>query len=227
MVQQVINIGTTADDGTGDTLRDGGDKINDNFTELYSLTAGKTAPRLSGRWYPIMSSGIIAAGSASGANTIRFTPFIVDASVTITDLGVRISVVSAGASVQAAIYASAAGLPAGTALATTGSMSAASLGSVSASLNEGSVTLAPGVYWFCTNASDNTLTVSGVSGNAPFVNSIAGSSSAAAAFNNATNCQTTIKLAQTFGTWPTISTAPTFDASVAIIANPFGIFKVA
>jgi hypothetical protein len=35
MAQQLISIGAVANDGTGDTLRDGGDKINDNFTELY------------------------------------------------------------------------------------------------------------------------------------------------------------------------------------------------
>ena len=35
MAKQAIGIGTTADDGTGDTLRAGGDKINDNFDELY------------------------------------------------------------------------------------------------------------------------------------------------------------------------------------------------
>jgi hypothetical protein len=31
MAFQVINIGAVVNDGTGDTLRDGGDKINDNF----------------------------------------------------------------------------------------------------------------------------------------------------------------------------------------------------
>lgn len=36
MAQQIINIGLSPNDGTGDTLRDGGIKINDNFTELYS-----------------------------------------------------------------------------------------------------------------------------------------------------------------------------------------------
>lgn len=40
MAQQTINIGTTANDGTGDTLRVGGGKINDNFTELYSFGGG-------------------------------------------------------------------------------------------------------------------------------------------------------------------------------------------
>lgn len=36
MTKQVINIGTTANDGTGDTLRDAMDKANDNFNELYA-----------------------------------------------------------------------------------------------------------------------------------------------------------------------------------------------
>lgn len=36
MAQQIINLGTVANDGTGDSIRIGGDKINDNFTELYT-----------------------------------------------------------------------------------------------------------------------------------------------------------------------------------------------
>jgi len=35
MAKQIVNIGTVANDGTGDPLRDAFDKINDNFTELY------------------------------------------------------------------------------------------------------------------------------------------------------------------------------------------------
>lgn len=37
MAKQTINIGAVANDGTGSTLRDGGDLINDNFTELYNV----------------------------------------------------------------------------------------------------------------------------------------------------------------------------------------------
>ena len=40
MAKQVINIGTTANDGTGDPLRSAFDKVNDNFTELYDDDAG-------------------------------------------------------------------------------------------------------------------------------------------------------------------------------------------
>ena len=36
MANQILALGTTADDGTGDSLRVGGDKINDNFLELYT-----------------------------------------------------------------------------------------------------------------------------------------------------------------------------------------------
>ena len=36
MAQQTINIGTTANDGTGDPLRTAFDKVNDNTTELYA-----------------------------------------------------------------------------------------------------------------------------------------------------------------------------------------------
>ena len=35
MAKQTINIGSNANDGTGDPLRTAFDKINDNFTELY------------------------------------------------------------------------------------------------------------------------------------------------------------------------------------------------
>ena len=36
MSKQLLNIGAVANDNTGDTLRAGGDKVNDNFNEVYS-----------------------------------------------------------------------------------------------------------------------------------------------------------------------------------------------
>ena len=36
MAYQAIGTGTNANDGSGDTLRDAGAKVNDNFTELYT-----------------------------------------------------------------------------------------------------------------------------------------------------------------------------------------------
>ena len=42
MAKQSLNIGTVANDGTGDTLRSGGDKINDNFNEIYAAIGNGT-----------------------------------------------------------------------------------------------------------------------------------------------------------------------------------------
>jgi hypothetical protein len=38
MAQQIINIGAAPNDGTGDTIRNSFDKVNDNFSEAYSFT---------------------------------------------------------------------------------------------------------------------------------------------------------------------------------------------
>jgi hypothetical protein len=42
MAYQTIGIGTVADDGTGDSLRIGADKANDNFVEIYTLLGDGT-----------------------------------------------------------------------------------------------------------------------------------------------------------------------------------------
>jgi hypothetical protein len=58
MSNQTINIGTIANDGTGDTLRAAMDKVNDNFIEVYANTA---ALRNSGsRTFAIDSLGSMA-----------------------------------------------------------------------------------------------------------------------------------------------------------------------
>jgi hypothetical protein len=62
MAKQTINIGTTANDGTGSTLRDAFDICNDNFTELYSDDAGDVGS--------ITATAPIARDSATGAVTI-------------------------------------------------------------------------------------------------------------------------------------------------------------
>ena len=42
MAKQVLNTGSSANDGTGDTLRQAGTKINANFTEIYTLIGDGT-----------------------------------------------------------------------------------------------------------------------------------------------------------------------------------------
>jgi len=53
MAYQSIGLGTTAGDGTGDTIRSGGDKVNDNFVEIYTLLGTGSA----------LTSGISATSS--------------------------------------------------------------------------------------------------------------------------------------------------------------------
>ena len=62
MANQTIGLGSVADDGTGDTLRAAGDKINDNFLELYnSLGDGTT------RDTPVTTASPTFTGTIAGA----------------------------------------------------------------------------------------------------------------------------------------------------------------
>jgi hypothetical protein len=78
MAKQDLNLGTVADDGTGDKLRTGGQKIKDNFDELYAVKvpAGGTAGQLLAKaspadgdfvWADAPEAGIsIPPGGAAG-----------------------------------------------------------------------------------------------------------------------------------------------------------------
>ena len=65
MAKQVINIGTTANDGTGDPLRTAFDKVNDNFTELYNDDAGDVDSVNGATGVVVLDSDDIAEGSAN------------------------------------------------------------------------------------------------------------------------------------------------------------------
>lgn len=64
MAKKVINVGTTANDDTGDSLRVAGGKINDNFTELYNALGGESGAPLS-----IVSKILAGDGIAISAGT--------------------------------------------------------------------------------------------------------------------------------------------------------------
>ena len=71
MAKQSIGLGTTANDGTGDTLRAGGDKVNDNFTELYNaLGNGTTIAANTGTL--VSNAYAIATYQSNTALTARF-----------------------------------------------------------------------------------------------------------------------------------------------------------
>lgn len=63
MAKQTINIGSSANDGTGDDLRTGGQKINDNFDELYNI--------LTPEIITIDSDGTTVVNFSTSINTIN------------------------------------------------------------------------------------------------------------------------------------------------------------
>ena len=69
MARQNIGIGTVADDGTGDTLRTAGIKINQNFQELYGRFGDSTAIGVN---IIIDSSGIIFEGTTPDDHETTF-----------------------------------------------------------------------------------------------------------------------------------------------------------
>lgn len=54
-----INIGNVVDDGTGDYLRRGGEKINKNFTELYYELGDTVIPHSAGAWKNYSTRGTL------------------------------------------------------------------------------------------------------------------------------------------------------------------------
>ena len=78
MAFQSIEIGTAANDGTGDTLRTGGDKINDNFSEIYTLLGTGTAltSGISATATVVSLSGPTVTGVASFADGTAGAPSI-------------------------------------------------------------------------------------------------------------------------------------------------------
>jgi hypothetical protein len=73
MAQQTVNVGTSPNDDTGDSLRSGGTKINANFTELYTSVAGKAATSHTHSATDITSGNLAVArlngGTNAGAST--------------------------------------------------------------------------------------------------------------------------------------------------------------
>jgi hypothetical protein len=71
MAKQIINIGSTANDGSGDPLRTAFDKVNDNFNELYTDDTNDVSS--------IVATAPIARNNATGIVTISLDDNGIDA----------------------------------------------------------------------------------------------------------------------------------------------------
>jgi len=67
MAKQTINIGSTADDGTGTTIRAGGDLINDNFNEIYTELGDGTTLGLAAK-SQTLTNKVLDGGSNTFSN---------------------------------------------------------------------------------------------------------------------------------------------------------------
>ena len=72
MAQQIIDIGVNADDGTGDSLFQAGQKINDNFTELYELASVSADIKFFGNEIQARLSNADINVVPSGTGVVRF-----------------------------------------------------------------------------------------------------------------------------------------------------------
>lgn len=223
MAKQIIGVGASANDGTGDTLRAAMQKVNANFTELYS---GIRSDPIVGRWYSPVPTGS-QGGSAIPANTIIFQPFVVAKAITVSDLGVLVTTAQAAGNVQVAIYADGgAAKPTGNALAVTASMTTAVVTGVQADITGANVALAPGLYWMAVNQDNSSSAFSTVGAALHHFSYLVGGSTLNDLFGAATSYAMRLTLAQTFGTWPDV-TASSFTLSTGSVASAIVYMKVA
>ena len=75
MAYQALGLGSSANDGTGDDLRTGGDKINDNFVEIYTKLGNGSA--LSNLTFPTGTDTIVGRATTDTlTNKTLTTPTI-------------------------------------------------------------------------------------------------------------------------------------------------------
>lgn len=161
-----------------------------------------------GNWYlPVQTPQSTGGANPGTAGLITLLPGVIKQRVLVNALGLRITTAGTG-NAQAAIYRSRLGRPS-TLLASTGSMSTASVASVNAPLSQGDQILEPGMYWWATAMDNTTAALMSVIATAanPILGALLGSTS-----------QTVAMTAQgfggyttpgTFGTWPADLTSAT------------------
>ena len=208
----------TIDNGAVGTAKLGGDittagkaLLDDADAAAQRTTLGAAATSAVyavGNWICTFDGGAVA-GSALTVNTIALYPFIFRRTATVDNLGARVTTVAAGSNLQLAIYGSDSNNKAtGAVLAATGNLSGATATTVS-----GSVTAFTGeaglIYWMAIN-SNGTPVMLAPSALATHMSNILGGPALADALGTATNSLVLRTVAQTFGTWPDLtSVTPT------------------
>jgi hypothetical protein len=152
--------------------------------------------------------GTLGAGASMVANTIYLYPFTVERSITVGELGARVTGAVASSSVQLAIYASSAGEPNGAPLASTVSLSGVTATTISDNVTDFNLAEKT-TYWMATN-SNAAITMQHLTGSAQLAAAyVLGSTTLANISAGSGNSGGYRSVAQTFGTWPTLAASGT------------------
>jgi len=150
--------------------------------------------------------GALSAGAAMVANNIYLYPFFVWRTMTVDNLGARVTTLSAGSSIQLAIYNSTTnGVPT-TLVANTVGISSGSTGPINNNVT--AFTLNAGqMYWMAMN-SDITPTMMGIGATSNYYTTVFGSS-VLADVSSGSGASIGRTIAQTYNTWPDLTSLST------------------
>jgi len=92
MAQELINIGVTADDGTGDTIRRAGVKINNNFTEIYAQPNFSLSQlSFDGNVISATQSNADIELAGNGTGTVQISDLTIDSAINISNNDIRVN----------------------------------------------------------------------------------------------------------------------------------------
>ena len=92
MAQEVINIGAQADDGTGDTIRRAGIKINNNFTEVYGQPNFSLSQlSFDGNVISATQSNADIELAGNGTGNVQMSDLTVDSTIKMSDNDIKVN----------------------------------------------------------------------------------------------------------------------------------------
>lgn len=159
-----------------------------------------------GNWIqPVI--GNLSNITSSVASTIYLYPFVVNRSITVSDLGARVTTGAVSAQFQLAIYASSSGLPTGTPLGNTGNLPGDAATHVSGLVTPFNLS-AGQLYWAAFNCSI-AITMQQLVSASTYFSSVVGSPSLQDVTSNAQSSGFIRAINQAYGTWPDLTSATT------------------